>query len=135
MRWMKMIGAADEMLEDEWLNGRYDLADRVRFPENKRPTGVSRGEPLVLYAAGWERIFAIAVVTSYEPDYDPQPGEERWPWVLGVRLPLAVPRLRVAPTLRDLGVASTSVRQQSHIKLSEAEYERALELLMQPVRP
>jgi hypothetical protein len=135
MNWLKMIGAADNRLENEWLRDRYDLAERVRFPRNKRPSGVSSGDRLVLYAAGWERIYGVAIVQSDEVRFEPRTDEERWPWVLDVVTPVAVPRLDDAPTRQDLGVASTSVRQQSHIHLTDAEYERALELLLDPVKP
>jgi hypothetical protein len=135
MNWLKMIGATDNRLENEWLRDRYDLAKMVRFPVNKRPTGVSGDDRLVLYAAGWERIYGIAVVQSDEARFEPRSDEERWPWVLDVVTPVAVPRLDTAPTREELGVASTSVRQQSHIHLSDAKYERAIELLLAPVKP
>ena len=130
MNWLKMIGATGRTLENDWLDGRYDLLERVRFAKNKRPSGVAEGDHLVLYAAGWERFYAIAIVTSEVPDYDPEPGEDRWPWVLTVEVPLVVPRLNLAPSLSELGVASTSVRQQSHIRLDDEQYERAVEALL-----
>lgn len=133
MNWLKMIGAAGQTLENDWLQDRYDVARRIRFAKNKRPSGVSRGDKLVLYAAGWERIFAIAVVKSDHPLEDGV--EERWPWGLDVRIPIAVPRLDEAPSLGDLGVASTSVRQQSHIKISDETYQRAIDLLIRDVQP
>lgn len=135
MDWLKMIGASDNRLDNEWLKDRYDLAEIVRFPKNKRPSGISYGDRLVLYAAGWERIYGVAIVQSDEPRFEPRSEEERWPWVLDVMTPVAVPRLDAAPTLQDLGVASTSVRQQSHIHLANTEYERAIELLLRPVNP
>jgi hypothetical protein len=135
MNWLKMIGAADEELDNDWLEERDDVVERVRFPTSKRPSGVSHGDRLVLYAAGWERIYGIAIVKSREPRFEPRSDGDRWPWVLDVEIPLAVPRLKLAPTLEELGVPSTSVRQQSHIHLSDAHYKRAIELLVGPVKP
>lgn len=131
--WLKMIGASGHTLDNDWLDTRYDLIDRVRFARNKRPTGVASGDRLVLYAAGWERFYAIAIVTTETPYRDD--AEPRWPWVHDVTVPLVMPRLEMAPALAELGVAPTSVRQQSHIRLSDAQYERAFEALTQPVRP
>lgn len=133
MNWLKMIGAAGHTLENDWLQDRYDLVDRVRFAKNKRPSGVSEGDRLVLYAAGWECIYAVAIVKSREPREDD--AEKRWPWVLDVDVPIAIPRLDLAPSLGDLGVPSTSVRQQSHIKISNEIYARAIELLTRRVLP
>ena len=172
-KFLKSIGAADAKLDDNWLtaswgelNNRLDLLDRIHFPKNKRPTGVHEGDNLVLYAAGWERIFGIAVVTSDEPyelmgntrlhkiyslpvhkpafhrsAYGRRPpqlitkGQERWPWVLDVEVPLVVPRLSLAPTLAEIQVANTSVRQQSHISLSDEKYALAVAALTRRVQP
>jgi hypothetical protein len=125
--WLKSIGATDHRLKNNWLDSRYDLLDRVRFAANKRPSGVSLGDRLVLYAAGWERIYGIAIVTSPEAKEDL--AEERWPWVLDVKVPLVVPRLDLAPGLDKIDVATTSVRQQSHIRLTKDQFESAVEAL------
>ncbi len=148
---LKSIGAAGEIdvggerrplrLNDDWLTSpwgaranRLDLLDRVRFARNKRPSGVQRGDRLVFYAAGWERFFGIGIVVSDEPYEQTEPGEERWPWVLDVEVPLVVPRLRLAPMLTQIDVASTSVRQQSHIRLTNEQYARALDSLLARAR-
>jgi hypothetical protein len=144
---LKSIGAAGKMdvegehrslrLDDDWLTSpwgalqsRLDLLDRVWFATNKRPSGVRRGDKLVFYAAGWERFFGIGIVASDEPYEQTEPGEERWPWILDVKVPLVVPRLSLAPMLTQIGVASTSVRQQSHIRLTDEQYTRALDSLL-----
>lgn len=125
--WLKSIGAANHTLDNDWLNERYDLLDRIRFAKNKRPSGVSVGDRLVLYAAVWERFYGVAIVTSAEPKKDL--AEERWPWVLDVEVPLVVPRLSLAPRLEEMDVATTSVRQQSHISLTEEQFNKALAAL------
>lgn len=126
--WLKSIGASGDELDDDWLRLRADLQDQIRFATNKRPTGVAREDRLVLYAAGWERFFGFAIVLSAESKKDPK--EERWPWVLDVTVPLIVPRLSLAPRLHEMDVASTSVRQQSHIALTNDQFEKAVTALV-----
>lgn len=126
--WLKSIGAADDKLERDWLDKRGDLLDEIRFAVNKRPSGVVIDDRLVLYAAKWERFFGVAIVTSAEPKE--KAGEERWPWVLDVRVPLVVPRLDLAPRLSEMNVAPTSVRQQSHIRLMDEQFQDAVSALV-----
>jgi hypothetical protein len=139
---LKSIGVANDPVGNDWLTSgwsskanRTDLLDRVRFAKNKRPSGVHAGDRLVFYAAGWERFFAIAIVTSAEPYVAIEEGEERWPWVLDVDVPLVVPRLELAPKLSEIEVANTSVRQQSHIRLSDEQLILAIDALTARVRP
>jgi hypothetical protein len=126
--WLKSIGSADDKLDRNWLYPRGDLLDEIRFATNKRPSGIARGDRLVLYAAGWERFYGVAIVTSAESREDL--AEERWPWVLDVTVPLVVPRLDLAPHLREMDVANTSVRQQSHISLTPEKFDMAVAALV-----
>lgn len=139
---LKSVGATADKLDNEWMttvrgNGsdRTDLLDRVRFAKNKRPSGVHAGDYLVFYAAGWERIFGIAHVVSEHPYELSESGEERWPWILDIETPLVVPRLTMAPHLSEIHVANTSVRQQSHIRLTEEQYRLAVDALVRRVLP
>ena len=141
-KFLKSVGATNAKLSDDWLTtpwaeraNRIDLLDRIHFARNKRPTGVRNGDRLVLYAAGWERIFGIAVVTSDEPYELVEEGQERWPWALDVAVPLVVPRLSLAPALAEMKVPNTSVRQQSHIRLTDEQYILALAALTRRVQP
>ena len=107
MNWLKMIGSAKDPLDNDWLQQSYERVDTVRFTTHKRPTGVSVGDRLVLYAANWLRFFAVAVVTLDAPVHDPRESNDRWPWSLDVEMRIAVPRLELAPHLRELtGVAA-----------------------------
>jgi hypothetical protein len=126
--WLKSIGSSDDELKGNWLDSRRDLLDEIRFARNKRPSGVARGDRLVLYAAGWECFFGVAIVTAAESREDR--AEERWPWVLDVTVPLVVPRLDLAPHLREMDVANTSVRQQSHISLTPEKFDKAVAALV-----
>ena len=53
----------------------------------------------------------------------------RWPWSVAVEALLVVPRLENAPPVEAIGVAARSMSQQSHIRLSEEHYERAVEAI------
>jgi len=128
--WLKTVGAANLRLPNDWLTdasgGRSDLLELVRFPRNKRPTGISAGDRLVYYAAGELRYFAVVQVMSRQPIESAQ--NERWPFALHVRALLLTPRLDAAPHLADLQLrkGNLSVRHQSHIELSHDQFQAAV---------
>jgi len=57
--WIKSIGAARSLLDDEWLSEKNigagglssspRLAERVHFPLRKRPSGIAIGDRFLLY--------------------------------------------------------------------------------------
>jgi hypothetical protein len=53
----------------------------------------------------------------------------RWPWSVTVEPLLVVPHMENAPPVEAIGVAARSMSQQSHIRLSEERYERAVEAI------
>ena len=131
MHWLKVVNATRDPLRDEWLaDASHGLLERVRFPRNKRPTGVARGDRLVYYSADRRRFFAVVEVISREPYEDR--AQERWPYVLDVRPRLLLPRLDTAPALEalDLPRGLLSVRRQSHIRLDADQYTKALAALV-----
>lgn len=83
---------------------------------------MAAGHKMVLYAAGHECIFGVAVVRTGEIYEHLVEDEERWPWALDVDVPLLVGNLRLAPKLSEINVGPLSVRQQSHISLDEQQY-------------
>ena len=133
--WLKMIGAADDPLDDRWVESNPDLLRRVRSPW--RPAGIKRGDKLVYYAATQQCVFAIARSKGdgEESEEIPEQGEERWPWVLEVQVGLAIPTLRQSPHWGVLGVASSSVRQQSYIEITAAQYRLAWEAITASTKP
>ena len=79
----------------------------------------------MLYASVWRRVFAICeVVGSPEPREHP-----RWPWTVEIETLLVVPVLDAAPPVEAIGVAARSMSQQSHIRIGEEHYRRALEAI------
>jgi hypothetical protein len=77
-----------------------------------------------LYGEG--RFIAIEEVLSDEPEPS---GHERWRWRLQTRLVAAIDDLSHAPALREIGVSPKSLRQHSHIRLTDEQGERALRLI------
>jgi hypothetical protein len=99
------------------------VLERTGFPRRPR---MEPGDRLVYYAAGWRCVFAVVEVVS-EPA---QTGSSaRWPWSVAVEPLLVVPRLENAPPVEAIGVAARSMSQQSHIRLSEEHYARAVEAI------
>ena len=120
--WLKMIGAADREVGDRWIEARPKLLSEVRFP--KRPSGVRRGDYLVYYAAGDQKLFAIARAKGDGADASMSgpKDERRWPFVLEVQLLLAIPQLALAPHWKVLGLPSTTVTQMSHVGITHGQY-------------
>jgi hypothetical protein len=120
--WLKMIGAADREVGDRWIEARPRLLREVRFP--KQPSGISRGDVLVYYAAGDQKLFAIAKAKhdGSECEMGGPKDEARWPYVMEVEMLLAIPRLALAPEFSVMGVSPDSVKQQSHIRIDQENY-------------
>src|SRR5687767_6447270 len=91
-----------------------------------------RGDKLIYYAVGAiqltgaGRLIAVCEVTSEGPELSDHP---RWPCKVYVTVRSVSPILSQAPTLHDIGVDAKSVRRQSHIRLTDAQGQRAEELI------
>jgi hypothetical protein len=106
--------------------------DRMRvvwFP--KYPRSVTNGSRLVYYAAGAQRLCAVAEVIADEPS---QTGHERWPYELPVRMLVAIPADHNAPSLADVGFDPLRVRRQSHVRLNDREYAAMTKAIAAAVR-
>jgi hypothetical protein len=123
---LKVQGTGFAPLADHWLEAgsRLITPGTSAFPRRPR---MNSGDRLVLYAAGWRRIFGVAEVLS-EPNAD-APASQRWPWSVEVELLLVVPVLSNAPPVEAIGVAPRSMSQHSHIRLEPRHLELALEAL------
>jgi hypothetical protein len=120
--WLKAVGHAGGPLPDRWLEERAVLLARTGFPRRPR---IEPGDRLVLYAAVWRRVFAVAEATG-EPERREHP---RWPWFVPIEALLVVPALDAAPPVEAIGVAPRSMSQQSHIRLPAEHYDLAVEAL------
>jgi hypothetical protein len=128
--WLKLIGAIDAPMPDQWLDGRKDLRDEVGFTTR---ANVEIADALVMYAIPQRRIVGIAEVQSH-PIKSPKTGEERWPWRSKIQWRIAIADYDRCPTLDDIAEPGgrnlrSSVQRQSHISLRWGEYQLAKALL------
>jgi hypothetical protein len=132
--WMKVAGTSEHAYTQErWDERRARMRAEGSGPSlfPKRPR-IARGDRLVVYASGSAALYgdgrfvAIEEVVSDEPDPS---GDERWRWRLDTRLIAAVDELALAPALREIGISPKSLRQHSHIRLSDDQGAAALRLI------
>src|SRR4051794_39515008 len=104
---LKMVGAADWPLEDRWIDQRSELLYGVRTP--RQPQAIRTGDLLVYYAAGAQKLFAIARATQDGSNVPmaPEVGEGRWPYRIPVQMYLAIPTLTLAPSWSVLRLPSS----------------------------
>lgn len=138
--WLKiMYDERGRSSASHWSDGRW-VSDRHTFSADGRALGrptYEIGDHLVAYVSGTRRSACPAILkVTAEPVLDPervrreaQPGdEERWAWLTEVETVRATD-LATTPTLSEIGVASSSVRQHGHIRLTPEQYRRAYEAL------
>jgi len=132
---LKMVGAADWPLEDRWMEQRPDLLYGVRTP--KQPQAIKSGDLLVYYAAGAQKLFAIAKASQNGDNVpmEASPGEARWPFRIPVQMYLAIPTLALAPSWSVLELPSGTVQQKSYVQLNEQRYQAAYEAIVARARP
>lgn len=125
--WLKLLGKApDQLAPDRWAFDRPDLLERVRLemPTSRRTS--ARATSLSTTASGWQRIFAIAVVTSDEP-YETtltNEWEQDWPWVLDVRVTAKKRKITEAPSVMELGT-TPDLRHQGYVPLTPEQLAKA----------
>jgi hypothetical protein len=129
--WLKAIGHAKGPLPEAWLADERTPARLARTGFPRRPRIVP-GDRLVLYASVWRAVFGLAEVTGEPTDATP-PGERarsaRWPWWVPIEPLVVVAHLDNAPPVEAIGVTPRSMSQQSHIRLTAAQYGLAVEAI------
>jgi hypothetical protein len=119
-RWLLIRGRGDKPLD-----ARVTLETLQAHSSTRRPT-IGRGDLAVCYASVWQALFAVVEVVS-ELEHDP--SRERWAWRFRIR-PLAfVPDLHLAPAVEEAGIFPQSIWRHSYIRLSDEQFERAVELV------
>jgi hypothetical protein len=133
--WLKMVGAARDPIADRWIEQSPELLRGVRAPY--QPSGIRRDDYLVYYAAGEQKLFAIARATESgdSVSIEPAPGETDWPYLLRTQILLAIPQLALAPHWRVLDIPSASVQQKSYIQITADHYRLAHDAIVQRTRP
>jgi len=153
--WIKAIGAARSPLDDQWLGqdnvtdgalrASPRLAERVHFPRNKRPVGISVGDYFLLYGvtALGGRIIGAGIFKSsfYEgnPDEElqlraPQNVEE-WPWRVDIEMLLSIWHSHRGPTIGAIDLDPVKMRRRSHLRLTEDQYRAGVEALAKVAFP
>lgn len=123
------MGARGEQMPDNWR----DIEVLTRHATFKRQSSLRPGDKVVYYASGKGLMFAEGDVTS-GPYYLRQSGiESNWPWRVDVEINSSVDFIPRGPSLDEASVEGRdlkrSIRQKSHIRLSEAEYQAAAEAI------
>jgi hypothetical protein len=107
------------------LDAHVDVERIRRHSSSKRPS-VQRGDEAILYAAVWQAIFGVVEVVG---DPENEPGRERWSWTFAIRPVTVVRDLHDAPPVEAAGIFPQSLWRHSHIRLTDAQFERAVELI------
>ncbi|MBD0329867.1 MAG: hypothetical protein ICV64_07170 [Thermoleophilia bacterium] len=112
----------------DWLlvrgRGERRLDPVVRFDEiaghrsTRRPR-VRAGDRALLYAAGWQVLFAVADVVS-DPEADAD--RTRWRWRFGLRPTIALDDLREGPPVQAAGVLTQSLGRHSYVRLRPDQF-------------
>ena len=130
---LKTVGHAGRRAPDRWIEEGWDrVLRRGGFPRRPR---IATGDRLVLYAAGWQRIFGVVEVLGEPEERHPDSADPaRWPWSVPVEPLLVVPALDAAPPVQACGVAARSMSQQSHVRLTPEHYDLAVGALASVAR-
>jgi hypothetical protein len=121
-RWLKLLGTGEDAMDESAVP--LVLRD-IGFP--RRPS-LKVGDKVVLYAIGHDCVFAIVEVFSpVRAGTGPHPWDS---WRCEVR-PVCWTTYSNAPGLASLTAPGgrdlfVSIRQQSHLKLTDGEYLRAV---------
>ena len=126
--WLKALGTSNDRMSRRWLEDTPDDLRNIGFPRNP---SVRVGDPLVYYASGYGKVIGIVEVFM-PPQLDNR--EAPWSYRCEVRPRIAIADIERGVELDELNVPGErdlrqSIRQQSHIRLSHGEYDRALAAL------
>jgi hypothetical protein len=124
--WLKSLGTANQQIPEVGLTKIDYITRDIGFPVDP---SVKTGDRLVLYATGYGKFFGVVEV-HLPPYLDNR--EAPWSYRVEFRARSILDELQRAPDLDELSVKRNlrkSIKQQSHIQLSPAEYEVAVEAL------
>jgi hypothetical protein len=122
--WLKSIGAVGQPIEGNWWEGPRDREGGVDFPY--RPRSVKDGDLLVLYGS---TLGVVVGVMRVKGDWYAGGETDRWKYRIDGDIIARVPVSQGIPleSLSDEREITKSIRQKSHIRLSDAEAARALD--------
>jgi hypothetical protein len=142
--WLKMVYDSEVRRGTQWWKSHDWLSDRHLLREGKRPIlrpSYQKGDLLVLYVVGrgCPAIVEVTRPAEFEPErVRDDPGSRprdwrRWGWVSEMVCRHSVP-LDEAPTLRDIDVATSSVKRHGRIRLRPEQFALAREELLRRSR-
>jgi SAM-dependent methyltransferase len=111
--WLLVRGRGERRLEPEVR------VDELRAHSSTRRPSVRAGDRAILYAAGWQVVFAAADIVS-DPAEDA--ARTRWRWRFGIRPELALADLREAPPVQAAGVLPSSLGRHSYVRLTGEQF-------------
>jgi hypothetical protein len=118
--WLLVRGRGEKPLD------RHVDAARIRAHASSKRPSVQQGDRAILYAAVWQAIFGVADIVD-DPENDP--SRNRWAWSYAIRPVAVVADLNKAPPVEAAGIFPQSLWRHSHIRLGEAQFETARELI------
>jgi hypothetical protein len=127
MYWLKLLGTTGHQMQDDWSN--EDKRDEG-FVASRKRMSMRPGDRIVCYATGVGSVFAVGTVTSFPHK---APDDEGFEWRVGVELENPKQFLHEGVPLDYLNVDGRdlrkSIKRQSHVKLTSAEFEAAVKAL------
>jgi hypothetical protein len=114
--WLLVRGGGDRHLPHEISR------DGLRAHSSTRRPSIQLGDAAVLYAAGWQVLFAVVDVVSH-PENDPT--RRRWQWRFEIEPVVALDDLREAPPVEAAGVFPRSLGRHSYVRLSPEQFAAA----------
>ena len=119
---VKTIGSSGNHVPKGWLEDPVwrERLSSVVFPKN--PRSLAKGSRLAYYAAGTRKFCAVVEVIDDEPKKTVGENADRWPWTLRVRPLVAIPVDEHAPTLEQVEFDPLRVRRQSHVRVTNDEF-------------
>jgi hypothetical protein len=127
MYWLKLLGTAGHQMQDDWTNEDERSGD---FVASRKRMAMKPGDRVVCYATGIGSVFAVGTVTSFPYK---APDDEGFEWRVSVELEDPKQFLHEGVPLDYLNVDGRdlrkSIKRQSHVKLSRAEFEAAVKAL------
>jgi hypothetical protein len=130
----KTVGSSGNHVPANWMELEVwqERLASVVFPKN--PRSLVKGSRLVYYGAGTRKFFAALEVIDDEPQPTVGDNAERWPWTLRLRPLVAIPADEHAPTLEQLEFDPLRLRRQSHIRLTDEEYNAIVDAIAASIR-
>lgn len=133
MNWLKLVGATDNPISEDWEHEDPHNFTEIRFPWNKPPSKVWAPGRVILYAVGSTALIATQSIDG-PPHMNPRRGpagsrDNRWPHAIRVKTHFYCSPLSSAPLLREVAPEIADryaklFRNGSHWPITDQEFEK-----------